>query len=133
MVDQVVRMLGVPICKLGTTEVMNKIVERIEHRTTPASFIVQITAYCLVTAQEKPEYCSALQAADLCLPDGKAITWLLRVKGVLQPPHIRGTDLMLSMCQMAESRKWRCFLYGGKDGVPEKLKQNLLILSLIHI
>jgi N-acetylglucosaminyldiphosphoundecaprenol N-acetyl-beta-D-mannosaminyltransferase len=39
--------------------------------------------------------------------------------------EVKGTDLMLSLCEKAQARGWRVFLLGGWDGVAEKVANKL--------
>jgi len=39
--------------------------------------------------------------------------------------RVYGPDLMLALAEQAAGRGWRSFFYGGRDGVPERLVENL--------
>lgn len=88
--------------------------------------VVQANVFTLVTAQEDTTYKQAIEAADLSVPDGMPLVWLLRLKGHRVKARVYGPDLMLRLCQEAAARGWRCFLYGGKPGVPELLRDTLV-------
>lgn len=90
------------------------------HRATTA-YLVQSNAHTIVTAQDDPAYHEAVSTADLSLPDGMPLVWLLRLRGERLPGRVYGPDLMLRLCEEAASRNWRCFLLGGRPGVAELL------------
>jgi N-acetylglucosaminyldiphosphoundecaprenol N-acetyl-beta-D-mannosaminyltransferase len=64
-------------------------------------------------------------AAGLVTPDGMPLVWLSRWMGFPQVRRVYGPDLMLALCELATSRGYRHFLYGGATGVPEKLADRL--------
>ncbi len=92
----------------------------------PCAFVVETNVSSLVTAIENPTYRQALFAAPLSLPDGMPLVWILRWRGFKHVERVYGPDLMLMLCERAAKEGWRCFLYGGKPGVPEKLKETLV-------
>ena len=64
-------------------------------------------------------------AAGLVVADGAPLAWLSRIMGVRQADHVRGSDLMLKMCERSAKRGYRQFFYGGAPGVAEKLASRL--------
>jgi N-acetylglucosaminyldiphosphoundecaprenol N-acetyl-beta-D-mannosaminyltransferase len=94
-------------------------------RRRPSAVVVQLNAFSLVTAQEDQAYRNAVSNADLVVPDGMPLVWLLRLRGNWNAERVYGPDLMLLLCEEASKRGWRCYLYGGQPGVPELLKEKL--------
>ena len=45
--------------------------------------------------------------------------------GVRQADHVRGSDLMMKMCERSAKRGYRQFFYGEAAGVAEKLASRL--------
>lgn len=82
-------------------------------------------AHSLVTAHRDPGLARALADADLCLPDGAPVAWMIaRVRGRAQP-RVSGPDLMWAYLGEAARRGEPVFLYGGAPQGLEALQRRL--------
>jgi N-acetylglucosaminyldiphosphoundecaprenol N-acetyl-beta-D-mannosaminyltransferase len=64
-------------------------------------------------------------AAGLVTPDGMPLVWLSHLKGY---PHVErgyGPNLMLAICEYSVEQGYRHYFYGGAEGVPQQLANNL--------
>lgn len=61
-------------------------------------------------------------AAGMVTPDGMPMVWLSRLHGQRHVDRVYGPDLMAAVCDRSCARGWRHFLYGGGDGVAERLR-----------
>lgn len=118
-------LLGIPIHVVDLGEVAACVDRWIRERRRPGAYIVQANALSLVSAQDDPLYCQAIKHAELAVPDGMPLVWLLRSKRHHVKSRVYGPDLMLHLCENAAHNGWRCFLYGGNPGVPELLAKVL--------
>jgi N-acetylglucosaminyldiphosphoundecaprenol N-acetyl-beta-D-mannosaminyltransferase len=67
----------------------------------------------------------ALQQCTMVLPDGMPLVWLSRLHGKSNMKRrVYGPELMGEFC-FQTGKKYRHFLYGGNDGVAEKLSSSL--------
>lgn len=64
-------------------------------------------------------------ASGMTTPDGMPLVWASRYAGMSHVRRVYGPDLMLALCEEAVRHGWRFFLYGGRDGVPERLADRL--------
>lgn len=64
--------------------------------------------------------------AGLVTPDGMPLVWLSRLNGLQHVSRVYGPDLMLALCEHSLTQNYRHFLYGGADGVPERLADALV-------
>jgi len=64
-------------------------------------------------------------AAGLVTPDGMPLVWLARLRGLEHVERVYGPDLMLALCRRSISKGYRHFLYGGAEGVPDRLAKRL--------
>ena len=64
--------------------------------------------------------------AGLVTPDGMPLVWLSQLNGLRHVSRVYGPDLMLAICEHSLARGYRHFLYGGADGVPERLADSLI-------
>jgi N-acetylglucosaminyldiphosphoundecaprenol N-acetyl-beta-D-mannosaminyltransferase len=123
MIDQ---LLNIPIHVVDYEKSLTMIRNLIVQVARPSAYVVQANVYSLVTALENQEYAAAVARADLSVPDGMPLVWLLRMKGHPIRSRVYGPDLMLLLCEEAARKGWRCFLYGGREGVPEQLRDILV-------
>ena len=63
--------------------------------------------------------------AGLVTPDGMPLVWLSQLNGFPWVERVYGPDLMLGVCKRSLSKGYRHYLYGGLEGVPEKLAESL--------
>ncbi len=63
--------------------------------------------------------------SGMTLPDGMPMVWAGKIYGFKEIGRVYGPDLMLEVCKNSVQRKYTHFLYGGKEGVAERLKENL--------
>ena len=61
----------------------------------------------------------------MCVPDGMPMVWVGRLYGHRQMRRVYGPDLMLEICRRSVASGLTHYFYGGRSGVPEKLRQRL--------
>jgi N-acetylglucosaminyldiphosphoundecaprenol N-acetyl-beta-D-mannosaminyltransferase len=64
-------------------------------------------------------------AAGLVTPDGMPLVWLSRRRGHRHVSRVYGPDLMLALCALSVERGWRHYLYGGGEGVVDRLAERM--------
>jgi len=79
----------------------------------------------VMEAQKDPGLRSILNEAAINLPDGMPMTWVGRLQGFRFMDRVFGPDFMTAMCRLSVERGYRNFLYGGRPGVAEELRENL--------
>jgi N-acetylglucosaminyldiphosphoundecaprenol N-acetyl-beta-D-mannosaminyltransferase len=57
--------------------------------------------------------------SGLTTPDGMPMVWAGRWAGYRNVRRVYGPDLMIALSERAAQRGWRCFLFGGKEGVAD--------------
>lgn len=95
------------------------------HRDMPARYVCVTSVHGIVTAVKDPAFRSILNRADLATPDGMPVVWALRSFGLAGQNRVYGPDLMLALCQDAEERGHRLFLYGASEIALDALERNL--------
>jgi N-acetylglucosaminyldiphosphoundecaprenol N-acetyl-beta-D-mannosaminyltransferase len=81
----------------------------------------------IMEAQSDPRYREILNSAALNLPDGMPLTWVGHLQGHRDMDRVFGPDFMLELCRLSVKRGYRNFLYGGRPGVAEELRDSLLL------
>lgn len=118
------RVLSVALDAMGWPQTLRTIetwAGRGESRT-----VCLCNAHSLVEAGRSTDFARALAGADLCLPDGAPVAWMLRRLGHRGQPRISGPDLMARYLQGAAARGEPIFLYGSRPATLERLSQRLL-------
>jgi N-acetylglucosaminyldiphosphoundecaprenol N-acetyl-beta-D-mannosaminyltransferase len=63
--------------------------------------------------------------SDLTTPDGMPVVWLGKWKGFKEIEKVYAPDIMNTLYEFGLKKKYRHFLYGGGEGVAEKLVSSL--------
>jgi len=63
--------------------------------------------------------------SGLTTPDGMPMVWAGRWAGARWMRRVYGPDLMLAVCETAQTEGWKSFFYGGRAGVAERLVERL--------
>lgn len=79
----------------------------------------------VMEAQRNRAFKDILDRAMLVVPDGIPTVWIGRWQGYNKMARVFGPDLMMEVCRRSVATGRRHFLYGGKPGVAQGLKQNL--------
>ena len=78
-----------------------------------------------VLAESDLDYARVLADADLVVPDGMPIAWVLRHRGYPAQPRIGGPDMMWACCEDMAANGQRLFLYGSSQETLDRLVRNL--------
>jgi N-acetylglucosaminyldiphosphoundecaprenol N-acetyl-beta-D-mannosaminyltransferase len=77
---------------------------------------------------------NTLAGAALVAPDGMPTVWVGRYQGHKGMEQVTGPDLMLEVLSREEFRGLTHFFYGGKEGVAEELREQLIArYPFVHI
>lgn len=90
-----------------------------------SGYVCVSSVHVIMEAQREPEVLHALNGGVINTPDGMPLTWVGRLQGHRRMDRVFGPDFMLEMCRASVEQGYRHFLYGGKPGVAEELKQRL--------
>jgi len=63
--------------------------------------------------------------AGLVTPDGMPLLWLGRLRGFTHMNRVYGPDLMLQLCERSVAEGYRHYLYGGGEGIAQRLSEKL--------
>lgn len=74
----------------------------------------------VMAMHDDPELLSVARGADMNLPDGMPLVWIAQKRG-LDVTRACGPDLMEKMLREGDETGLKHFLYGGKEGVADKL------------
>ena len=85
--------------------------------------IVTLNPEMIVKAHNNIEFQAAINSANLIIPDGTGIVWLLKAKGI-QAERIAGIDLAEVLLYFANEEKKSVAIFGSKKNTLEKCINN---------
>jgi N-acetylglucosaminyldiphosphoundecaprenol N-acetyl-beta-D-mannosaminyltransferase len=80
----------------------------------------------IIEAQSDETFRTILNKSFLCAPDGMPTVWLGHLHGFKHMTRVYGPDFMANLCERSVRSGYRHFLYGGKPGIAEELRAELL-------
>lgn len=76
-------------------------------------YVCFCNVHSVVTADRNPNFCQIIAAADMTLPDGAPIVWMMRRQGYVDQERINGPDFMWRYFELAAARNEAIYLYGS--------------------
>jgi len=101
----------------------------VEKRVTEKkkSLIVTPNPEIVLQAQKDRDLRLILNKAEMALADGVGLVYAAKFLGLPGPREVvRGREIFINLCEIASKKGWRIFLLGGRRGVSQKAKENLL-------
>jgi len=114
-----VNVLGVGISAINMTAAVETIAGWIAQGAS--QYVCVFPVHSVIECQKDSDLRHIANASGLTTPDGMPLVWLSRLHGHRHVSRVYGPDLMSAVCAASVERGYRHFLYGGADGVPEKL------------
>jgi N-acetylglucosaminyldiphosphoundecaprenol N-acetyl-beta-D-mannosaminyltransferase len=118
-----VDVLGVGISAVDMATAVDEITAWIERREQ--HYVCVTGVHGVMESQRDGELLRIHNASGLTTPDGMPLVWAGRRAGATGMRRVYGPDLMLALSERAAARGWQSFFYGGRDGVPDRLVDNL--------
>ncbi len=78
-------------------------------------YVCVSNVHMCMEAFDHPNFCKVVNEADLVVPDGKPLVWAQKLLGEKKAAQVRGSDLLLTVCQEAENAGIPIGLYGGTE------------------
>lgn len=119
-----INVLGVNISSINMPQALQTIDNWVTQRLS-SHYVCVTGVHGVMECQRDPELLAIHNRADLVTPDGMPLVWLNRLAGKRHVSRVYGPDLMLTLCEHSARQGYRHFLYGGANGIPEKLAHNL--------
>lgn len=88
-------------------------------------YICIANVHTLMEAHDSPEFARVVNGADLVVPDGMPLVWMMRLKGARDQQRVYGPTLMLRVLETAASEGIPVGFYGGKPDVVESLVKRM--------
>ena len=118
-----INILGVGVSAVNTSMALDAVDEWILH--DEPHYVCVTGVHGIMESYRKEAVRDIHNAAGLVVPDGMPLVWLSRLKGFHHVTRVYGPDLMLALCERSIGRGYRHFLYGGAQGIAERLATRL--------
>lgn len=115
--------LGIPVEPLDMESAVARVNE--EMQSGRNGYICLIGVHGIMEAQRDPHLAQIYAHATMMVPDGTPTVWVGRWQGFHKMQRVAGPDLMLEVFGRKEFANCTHFLYGGKEGVAEELRERL--------
>jgi len=113
-----VTLMGVPIDRLTTSEVLRRIEGYVAERRPRR--IVTVNLDYLRLAGREAAFRETLRSADLAVADGMPLVWAAKLAGTSLPERVAGLDLVERIAEHGAPRGWSVFLLGAAPGVADE-------------
>ena len=91
-----------------------------------ARYVCVTPVHSIMLARADAAFRRIVNNADMATPDGMPVVWAMRSFGRRGQPRVYGPTLMLHLCESAQRRGHRVFLYGARKETLGALRRNLL-------
>lgn len=116
--------LGLPVDVITFDDALVRVAHLV--KTPEPSHVLFLNVDVMVKADSNVALKDAIKRSDLSLMDGMPPLKVARMFRVPLPEKISGSDFVPAVCDMAEREGFSIFILGGKEGVPEAARDNLL-------
>ena len=88
-------------------------------------YVCLTSVHGVMESQRNGELLRIHNDAGLTIADGLPLLWAGRIAGASNMERLRGSDFLIALCDLAATRGWSCFFFGGAPGTPELLAARL--------
>ena len=118
--------LGFNVCNISQEELINNLFT--DFINGASNFIVNINPEIITKNYKNNELKNVFNSQKYQIPDGIGIVIASKIKHGNISKRIAGIDFMNLICKNSVNYDSRIFLYGSKNGIAEKAKQELEVL-----
>lgn len=115
--------LGAFIDAVGWEEALHRLLRWA--RTRQSRYVTICNVHVVVSVMRDAAYRAAINGADMAVPDGAPVAWMLRRLGFAGQPRVSGPDLTWALCDRCASEKLRVYFYGSTESTLTSLRQKL--------
>lgn len=120
-----VRLLSTDISALGFAETVTTLITWAKQQQRAGKVVCMANVHMLVEAHGDPDFSSVLRRANLVIPDGMPLVWLMRRAGAINQERVAGMDLLPALCGEAERESIGVYFLGDTPAVLGKIRQRL--------
>lgn len=94
-------------------------------RVRDSRYVAVCNAHVVVTATTLESYRQVINDADLAIPDGAPVAWMMRRLGASGQRRVTGPDLMWALCESCAHSHLPIYLLGGSEKTLRMLSERL--------
>jgi len=117
------RVVGVRVDPVSPAEAVRRVIEWAQQGES--RYVCVANVHMLMEARDTPPFRHVLERADLVVPDGMPLVWMLRRTGFPGQQRVYGPALMDELCREAARAGVPIGLYGGTRLTLARLERNL--------
>lgn len=118
------KVLGVHVSATQIPQMIAKIEQWIVKREV-SRYVTLTNVHAIMEAHRDSKFKEVLNSAAAVCPDGMPLVWLAQMRGLGLRRRVYGPDLLLDFCRATHEKGYSHFFYGGAEGVPERLAEEL--------
>jgi N-acetylglucosaminyldiphosphoundecaprenol N-acetyl-beta-D-mannosaminyltransferase len=88
-------------------------------------YVCACNVHSVVTAQRDERLAASVRGADMVVPDGAPVAWLMRKSGIAAQQRVSGPDLMWRYFAAAAVYRESIFLFGGTQETLDRLQERI--------
>ncbi len=96
-------------------------------KTGKSAYTCVANVHMLVEAYRDKNFAKVVSEADITTPDGKPITWALRLLYKQKQDRVAGMDLLPDLIKGAEAQNLSVYFFGGTQAMLEQTKEYLQV------
>jgi len=123
LVRQTQQVLGTTVDGLSFDGALNRVMSWGHARES--RFVALANVHVVVTASRDPGFAAAVASADMTLPDGAPIAWMLRKLGVVGQSRVCGPDLTWALLARCEMESLPVYFFGSSPETLAKLSEQI--------
>lgn len=116
--------IGFPVSSLSFDEQTRTIIRWAQ--AGMSKFVCVSNVHMLMEGRWQKEFAQVLRGADLLTPDGMPLVWMTSWMKRRPQDRVAGMELMLALCQQAQSAGISLFLLGSTPEILSKIQRQLL-------
>jgi len=117
------RIISIDIDAIDKRAATRKIISWAKKRQS--SYVCFSNVHMVMEAYDDQEFKDIVNSADLALPDGMPLVWMLKGKRIKQQERVCGPDMTILLCEVAAKEGIEVGFYGSSPEILEKLVSNL--------
>lgn len=118
------KLMNLYVDDLNKAELLAAIEEKIRKKSP--SYVAFVNVDVTVKAEQDQKLRAIINEADFTMVDGMPLIWIANFHKQKLKEKVSGSDFVPYICGEGRKKRWRFYLLGGAEGVPEEAAENLL-------
>jgi N-acetylglucosaminyldiphosphoundecaprenol N-acetyl-beta-D-mannosaminyltransferase len=115
--------IGFPVAAASFQEQADMILKWANQKLSKTVCVANV--HMLIEGTQKPDFAKVLHSADLLTPDGMPLVWVMKLLRGQPQDRVAGMELMLSLCQKAQTQNIGVFFVGSTPEILSRIKMRL--------